>query len=437
MEHLARVDHLTSLPNRLALHDSLQSIENYLEEIQGGLLFIDLDYFKTVNDSLGHDIGDKILIQVAERILAVVGERGFVARLGGDEFSVLLKVEKDSSHEEIETYLYEIADAIRESIVQTYFIGLHTIRLGVSIGIAQIGGEAKNLSDKLNEADIAMYEAKYSGRNRVLAFNDTMRKKIDRTHHLFSSLETACENDEFYLMIQPQYDGDRQWLGGEALLRWNNPVLGEIGPAEFIPACEQSGVIHQVGLMVFEKAFDLVSDWHDKYPGIDLKPLAVNVSARQFQNKAFIDDIRQLLDEKKIQPSLIQFELTESLLLENQDEALVKLQAMEQMGFSLAIDDFGTGYSSLNYISKLPINKLKIDQTFTQQITHCSRQSAIVETIITMAYNLDMSVIAEGVESMDQLKLLQGLGCNEFQGFLFARPMSVDDYVKATMAVQA
>lgn len=429
IEHQARFDHLTELPNRLALQEKLSDFENDASVNRGGLLFIDLDHFKNVNDSLGHEIGDQLLKQVANCITQAVGNRGFVVRLGGDEFSVLATISDEEDAVDSNEYLLNIANSITDSFRQSFRMQLQVIRLGASIGITLIDENTTNWTSKFNEADIAMYEAKASGRNRVRIFDETMRQKLDFTHAIQSRLETAYENNEFYLVAQPQFDSQNNWLGGEALLRWHNPDLGLVSPADFIPVCEQSGLIHKIGLMVFEKAFELVTSWCQLYGKSNVKPLAVNVSAQQFLENNFVDDIKSLSQKMSVDPSLIQFELTESLLLEDQTNALVKLNQLKSMGFSLAIDDFGTGYSSLGYLSKLPITKIKIDQTFTQQILGCPRQVTVVETIIAMAGNLEMTVIAEGVETEEQLDRLKMMGCNEFQGYLLGRPMAIDDYV--------
>lgn len=428
IERQARFDHLTGLPNRLALQEKLLDFEQNSTVLNGGLLFIDLDHFKSVNDSLGHAVGDQILIEVASRINLALGPCGFVVRLGGDEFSVLVSVGTDETCVDIKGYLLSIANSIRQSILQSFRIDAHVLRLGVSIGITLIDESTTDWSSKFNEADIAMYEAKATGRNRVLLFDEAMRQKLELTHSIQSRLQNACENNEFYLVIQPQFDSENNCLGGEVLLRWENPDLGLVSPAEFIPICEQSGLIHKVGLMVFEKAFELIANWCEQHGQTNVRPLAVNVSAQQFQVKSFIDDIHALLQKLPIDPSLIQFELTESLLLENQNDAMGKIRQLEAMGFSLAIDDFGTGYSCLSYLSKLPIEKIKIDQSFTNQINDGTRQAAIVETIITMAKNLEMTVIAEGVETQKQLDCLKIMGCDEFQGYLLSRPIPIDEY---------
>ena len=428
MEYQARVDHLTKLPNRLALQEEIKNFESNREPVKGGVLFIDLDRFKLVNDSLGHDVGDNLLVQVSERIKQAVDGRGFLARLGGDEFSVLVAADSGLYKPENREYLNDIAYSILKAVIQPYAFQNHCIHLGVSIGISIFNGNCDAMSDVLKEADIAMYEAKSTGRNKVLCFDENMQKKIDYTHTLRIGLESAIENDEFDIVIQPLFDHEYNCLGGEALLRWNSPDLGSVPPCDFIPECEQSGLIYQVGLMVLEKMVKQLSLWCASYPDCRIKPIAVNVSTRQFQNSNFIDDIVEIVDRYQIDASLIELEITESLLMDNREDTLVKLREIERMGFATAIDDFGTGYSSLNYISKLPIGKLKIDQSFTQNIAESTRQLAVVETIIRMANTLGMKVTAEGVETEQQLEQLINLGCKEFQGYLYSKPISIAQY---------
>jgi len=241
-------------------------------------------------------------------------------------------------------------------------------------------------------------------------------------------LNRAIEKQELYLNIQPQYDVERRVIGAEVLLRWNNEELGEVSPAEFIPLAEQSGSIHNIGLWVFEEAFHLVQTWSEKYGSENVPPLAVNLSAIQVQGSDFLETVTSLLERIPIERNLIHFELTESLLLESEVESVEKLNRLSELGFSLAIDDFGTGYSCLGYLNKLPIDKIKIDKSFTFQITEDSRQASIVETIISMAKSLNMNIIAEGVETEEQVQYLLEHGCSEFQGFYFSRPISPEKY---------
>ena len=428
IEKQAHFDYLTGLANRLALKEKIDEIHQSHVDFGGGLLFIDLDLFKTVNDTLGHQVGDELLKVVAKRILAAVGQKGFVYRLGGDEFAVLVTFTQSYQNSEAANYLEQIAQSIKDNILQPYQIFAHHIQLGVSIGITQCMDQQPFSSDQLNEADIAMYEAKFQGRNRVQFYDEVMRQRINHIHKLQTSLSFAVEREEMYFDIQPQYGKNNEWLGGEVLLRWKNAELGQISPAEFIPLSEQSGVIHNIGTWLFEQAFDLVYRWMQQYPIHQLKPLAINISAKQFESSDFIHFIEKLMKHIPVHPGLIQFELTESLLLSNKENAFNKLSALQEMGFSLALDDFGTGYSCLSYLSQLPMNKLKIDRSFIDKVQQDQRQAAIVETIIAMANKLGLGTIAEGVETQEQRDFLISRGCFEFQGYFFSKPIAKKDY---------
>ena len=430
IQYQARFDHLTSLRNRFALQESLDNLE--AEQIFcGGLLFLDLDHFKTINDSLGHALGDAILQLVAQRIESIVQDQGTVFRLGGDEFSVLVTPPSQRSEQDVLNELLPLAERLREVVIQPYRVQSHYLQLGVSIGVSVYDNiNKKSWKDKLEEADIAMYEAKSAGRNKIVTFSEKMRKRVEYVHSLHTKLRTACKNDEVFFLIQPQFSCEHHIIGGEVLLRWNNPELGLVSPAEFIPISEQTGVIFELGDWVLEQAFILVKRWllSDKY--MLRGPLAVNVSPKQFQQADFVDKIENLLHKYRICASLIQLELTESLLLECESAALDKLKALYSLGFTVAIDDFGTGYSCLAYLGKIPFGKLKIDRSFVNNATSNERQAAIIETIISMTKKLDVGLIAEGVETAEQLEYLIGAGCSEFQGYYFSRPISVADYEK-------
>ena len=428
IEKQAHYDYLTGLANRLALKSKIEKINKSDSYFGGGLLFIDLDQFKTVNDSLGHKVGDELLIEVAKRIEATVADRGFLCRLGGDEFALLVLFKEYIPMDTSFLKLKKIASDIRSAIINPYQIFSHHIQLGVSIGITQCSQDHVFCSDQLNEADIAMYEAKAIGRNAIQFYDDAMQKKVNHVHTIQSRLGFAIEQEELYLDIQPQYNQNDEWVGGEALLRWKNKDLGQISPVEFIPISEQTGIIHDIGIWVFEQSFKMVHQWMKKYDRKKLKPLSINVSAKQFESRDFIHLIKSLMRHIPIDPTLIEFELTESLLFSNEDNALMKLSVLKELGFILAIDDFGTGYSCLSYVSKLPMDILKIDRSFINQIHEDERQASIVETIIAMAKNLHLEAVAEGVETLEQKDFLISKGCHQFQGYYFSRPIAFDDY---------
>ena len=424
IEHQARYDHLTGLRNRFALQILLSDLQQ--RNLSGGLLFLDLDYFKTINDSLGHTVGDEILKMVAQRLVDTVAQRGVVVRLGGDEFSVLCV--KEVGQEDILTELTSLAEELRVCITKPYEVQRNCLEIGVSIGISHFEQGSSDWKIKLDEADMAMYEAKSAGRNSIVVFHGTMRQRVDYKHKLQSKLRNACSNNEIFLMIQPQYNTHKKIIGGEALLRWKNPELGMVSPAEFIPVSEQAGIIFELGDWVLRRAFALVKRWSQDLPFRAFGTLAVNVSPRQFQQADFVPKIESLLREYQISASYIELELTESLLLECESAALEKLEALYALGFSVAIDDFGTGYSCLAYLGKIPFGKLKVDRSFVSNATSNKRQAAIIETIISMTQQLEVGLIAEGVETVEQLDYLTEAGCYEFQGYYFSRPIAVAEF---------
>lgn len=428
IEGQALRDQLTNLHNRQALQEFFDQLEHDEERRYGGLLFIDLDNFKTVNDTLGHAVGDELLKMVASRIRETAQDDGFVVRLGGDEFAVLLMSEKVGDEEVLLEKTDQLAVNIKEAILKSYLLDSHYIQLGVSIGITYFYSGNTNWVDTFNEADLAMYYAKAKEKNTIKVFCEEMRAQHTRVNHIQVMLSRAIENKEFYLNIQPQYDAEQKIIGAEALLRWNSEELGLVSPAEFIPLAEQSGTIHNIGMWVFEEAFNLVHEWSEKYGAENVLPLAVNLSAKQFQRPDLLEGVKKLLQKFPIETSLIHFELTESLLVESEMDAIEKLKELSNLGFPLSIDDFGTGYSCLAYLNQLPIDRIKIDKSFTLQINEDSRQASLVETIISMAKNLNMKVIAEGVETEEQLQYLLQHGCLEFQGFYFSKPVSVLEY---------
>lgn len=436
IEKQALYDQLTGLYNRQSLQKYFANLEKNNTIKIGGLLFIDLDNFKTVNDTLGHAVGDELLKFVSQRILKAGEEHDFIARLGGDEFAVVTSIDLDrnltenreNERQKTRHKINQLARKIKNNILKPYEVGSHYIQLGVSIGITYFDSHLIDWTNTFNEADMAMYDAKFSGRNRIRVFNENIRQNTNHVHRIRALLNQSIEKEELYLNIQPQYGRSGNIIGAEALLRWNNNELGEISPMEFIPISEQSGTIHSIGLWVFEQAFKLVFDWVKILNVEKIPPLAVNVSAKQFQSNDFLSSVQALLQKYPIDTKLIHFELTESLLVENKDNAIEKLKALADLGFPLAIDDFGTGYSCLSYLNQLPIDKIKIDKSFTFKINQDKKQSALVETIISMAKNLDMNVIAEGVETQEQLQFLKRHGCYEYQGYYFSKPINVQAY---------
>ena len=428
IKHLAFFDALTHLPNRRLLIDRLQQalIFSARNNRLGALLFVDLDNFKTLNDTLGHDSGDLLLKQVAERLTDCVRENDTVARLGGDEFVVMLE---NLSEKPIEAAAQ--TEVIVEKILSMLNIPYHFAnrehRSSASIGIALFNGNQETHEELLKRADIAMYKAKEAGRNALRFFDPKMQTAVTARANLEWDLRRALENDQFKLYFQLQVNQHRQIIGAEALLRWIHPERGMVSPAEFIPLAEETRQIIPIGQWVMNIACHLLKDW-EKNPFAEHLQIAVNVSPRQFHQTDFVDQIRQVLLRHAIKPDRLKLELTESLVLDDIDDTIFKMQALRELGVHFSMDDFGTGYSSLAYLSKLPLNQLKIDQSFVRNIGVKESDSVIVQTIIGMANNLGMQVIAEGVETEPQRQFLEKQGCLAYQGYLFGKPIPLEEF---------
>ena len=425
IEQQAYLDPLTGLANKRELLKNLSSSK--IEP--AGLLFIDLDNFKDVNDSLGHAIGDKILIEVAKRLRTIADNlEALLVRLGGDEFSLFKKFRLD---ENIRLQMEEIAKDILESLSENYQIDRHIISsISASIGISILDGEQKNVSDGFIEADIAMYSAKSLGRNNFQFFNKALHKKTKKKHEILNHLHNAIVKNELKLYYQPQFNANNQLTGAEALLRWENPELGNISPNEFIPIAEDSGLIDSIGLWVIDKSIKTLSQWHElliKNPNFRL---SINVSSKQFQNESIVSTILERIESNKLSSKNFAIEITESSIFDINKLNTNLLTKLKNMGFNILIDDFGTGFSSLSTLSQLPINTLKIDQSFIRNITQNKINEKIVETVISLAKHLEIEVIAEGVENEKEIKLLEKLGCSNFQGYFFNEPLTKEQFNK-------
>jgi diguanylate cyclase (GGDEF)-like protein/PAS domain S-box-containing protein len=425
---LAFYDPLTSLPNRRLLLDRLQHAfaasnrhHNY-----GALLFIDLDNFKTLNDTRGHNIGDLLLVEVASRLHACVREADTVARLGGDEFVVLLeKLSEDPLQAAAETDA--VCDQILAAFRQPYSLKGYEYYGSASIGISLFRNQEATVNEILKRADTAMYQAKSAGRNTLRFYDPAMQAVLEARTELESDLRCALEGNQFSLYYQAQVDHTGLILGAEALIRWQHPQRGLVTPMEFIPLAEEMGLILPIGQWVLETACAQLKAWEADPLTRNLQ-LAVNVSARQFHQPDFVEQVRQTLRIYAFNPGLLKLELTESLVLDNIDDAIVKMQALREVGVCFSMDDFGTGYSSLSYLTQLPLDQLKIDQSFVRNIDVKHSDAVIVQTIIGMAHNLGMEVIAEGVETEDQRAFLEQHGCALCQGYLFGRPAPIEAF---------
>lgn len=428
IEQLAYFDPLTQLPNRRMLDDRLKQALMLSERSRnyGALLFLDLDNFKILNDTLGHDCGDILLQQVANRLKVVIRERDTVARFGGDEFVILL--EGLNTNVVIAAAESEaIVNKILFSINQPYNIDEHTYSSSTCVGISLFLGHQTKPDELLKQADISMYQAKKSGRNTFCFFAPQMQSSILNRVELERDLLYALEHQQFQLYYQIQVDNFNNNLGAEALIRWVHPERGIVSPIHFIPLAEDTGIIIEIGKWVIESACIQLNDWQKNVDTASLS-LSINVSAKQFHQADFVGTITSLINRYNINPCLLKIELTESLLLTNINEVINKMNELAAIGIQFSLDDFGTGYSSLQYLKKLPLHQLKIDQSFVCDLGIDSNDEIIVKTIISMAHSLGLSVIAEGVENEQQQQYLMSQGCNNFQGYLFSKPLPIDQF---------
>jgi diguanylate cyclase (GGDEF)-like protein len=418
LAYLAQFDPLTGLPNRALLSDRFTQMI-VLARRRGaplGVLFIDLDDFKLVNDTQGHAAGDELLKETARRLLASVRQGDTVARISGDEFAVILG---DMARPDDAAL---VAQKIIDKLGEAFAIRNQQVFITASIGIATFPGDGDNAETLLGAADAAMYRAKQAGRNAFQFFTADINQRTRARAQLGVELRHALERNEFSLAYQPKIDlASGQPSGAEALLRWNHPERGSVAPVEFIPVLEETGLIVQVGEWVLERACHDLKAWQAS--GRRVMPVAVNLSARQFRQQDLDTRIRAIVDAAGIAPSLIELEITESQLMHDPEHATRVLRALGKAGLRVAIDDFGTGYSSLAYLTRFPLASLKIDRSFVAHVLSDEADATIVRTIVDMAHTLGFTVVAEGVESGGQADFLRALGCEQAQGFLFARPM--------------
>jgi diguanylate cyclase (GGDEF)-like protein len=387
------------------------------------LLYLDLDNFKSINDSLGHEAGDTLLRQVAHRLMNCVGEGGTVSRRGGDEFSILLP---GLSHADDVSAL---ATRVMEQLQQPFVIGGQEISTSASIGVAIFPDDGSDLETLRKKADVAMYQAKEVGRNTFRFFDATMNVEAAEHLRMRNGLRRALEGGEFELHYQPQFElVSGVVIGVEALLRWRHPELGVVPPARFIPVAEDSGLIVPIGAWVLRQACRQAVAW--QRAGLPTMTMAVNLSAVQFKRGDVEQSVLRALEESGLAPALLELELTESILIQNAEGVLASLKRLKQQGVKLSIDDFGTGYSSLSYLKRFDIDKLKIDQSFVRDLATDPDDAAIVRAIIQMARSLNLRTIAEGVETEEMLHQLRVFQCDEAQGYHFARPMAASEMAR-------
>jgi len=428
INNLAFFDPLTQLPNRRLLTDRLQqSLSASLRSNRkGALLLIDLDNFKILNDSRGHDVGDQLLQQVAERLISCVRAGDTVSRFGGDEFVVLLEHLNENILEaakQTET----IGQKILATLNKSYKLDKYMHHSTPSIGATLFNDSKKSMDDLLKQADIAMYQAKKAGRNTLCFFDPKMQSIVNSKIALENELRLALESKQLYLYYQIQIDNLRCPLGAEVLLRWIHPELGMISPVQFIPIAEETGLILPIGKWVLDTACAQLSAWQMDEETRDLI-LSVNVSAKQFYQSNFSTQVKEIVEHHGINPTRLKLELTESILLKDMESIIKTMNAINSIGVRFSLDDFGTGYSSLQYLKKLPLHQLKIDQSFVRDLTVDRSDKAIVDTIISMAQSLNLDVIAEGVETEEQRQYLENAGCVTYQGYLFSQPIPLEEF---------
>jgi diguanylate cyclase (GGDEF)-like protein len=420
IKYQAHYDPLTKLPNRRLLIGRLKQeiARSVRHKHVGAVLFLDLDHFKTVNDSLGHTVGDALLKQVALRINQRMRDEDTAARLGGDEFIILLSEVGDVLDEAMDNVM-NLAEKILHLFDMPFYVNGHELNITVSIGIALFPQKEASIDRLLQKSDVAMYEAKKSGRNTIRIFLPEMQQTIDNRITTEQGLRRALAEGELELYYQPQVDADDNIIGLEALLRWNHPVKGVIAPDEFIEIAEKTGLIIQIGDWVLNTACNHLS----QISANSELMMCINVSPRQFEEPSFVDKVKNVISETGVNPENVQLEITEGMVLRDIETAIDKMQKLKSAGVGLSIDDFGTGYTFLAYLKRLPVDLLKIDQSFINVIDKGENDAVIVDAIIAMAKHMKIDTLAEGVETKRALEFLQSRGCRKFQGYIFARPM--------------
>ena len=425
------VDPLTGLPNKKAfnekLHRIIEKCLDFAEEtsICGAVAFMDLDNFKLLNDSFGHSFGDQLLIQISERLKEASSENLFTARIGGDEFVFILSDETDL--EVIQRKL----NIFQDLFISSFHLINKEIQINSSIGVVLYPQDGITVEEILKYADTALYQAKDRGKNQIVFFDNSMAKTATTRMNIEINLRNAILNRSFTLVYQPQYSiRTRDLIGVEALLRWWDPELGHVSPVEFIPIAEESGLINDIGRWVLEEACVMAKKLNQnrKFPLI----ISVNISTKQVHLPDFVDETIEILKKHDVNPSWLTLEITETVLMHSYDETILKIKALTEYGLNFALDDFGTGYSSLSYLLSIPSTLLKIDRSFIQDMPTSERHVRLVNTIIDVAHDLNMDVMAEGVETEEQLGILQQYNCDYLQGYLFNKPLAADDLLLLT-----
>lgn len=425
IKHMAYHDYLTDLPNRRSFNETLiNHLSNAREANQPlGIMFLDMDRFKYINDSLGHSLGDRVLQEVSGRLSKSVRDQDFLARVGGDEFNIILpNTDRESA--------LEVATHILEALQEPLLVNDYELYITTSIGLSIFPYDGEDFNELIKNADIALYQAKEQGKNNYHVFHAGMNMQSYRSFIMQNDLRKAIERDEFELVYQPRVNvATGKVESAEVLLRWNHPSWGTVSPSEFIPLAEQTGQIVEIGDWVLRTACQQMKCWEEN--DYNTVRIAINFSAQQFMQKDLLSKLEKVLEETKVAANLVEIELTESALLKNEDFIINTLQGLRELGITISIDDFGTGYSSLHYLSRLPIHILKIDQSFIQGILDTTSENRLItSTIISLAKSLDLSIVAEGVESKEQLEFFSVHQCDEVQGYLFSPPVPQQSFEK-------
>lgn len=427
IHQLSFSDGLTGLPNRRLLLDRLSQaiVANNRHKRHGAMVFIDIDDFKSLNETMGHDIGDQMLIEISKRLASIIQEGDTLARLSADEFAVILEelsTDPQDAAEQAELFCEEVIQSLR----QTFLIGDQTLHMTSCIGITLFGKQHEEAIEPLKRAELAMYQAKSAGRNVMRFFDPQMQAVVSARTAMEQDLRKAIHESQIHVYYQPQTDSTGKISAVEALVRWIDPRRGMISPVDFIPLAESSGLIVPLGLHVFDVVCDQLVAWSKNHDFSSLT-IAVNVSARQFHEDDFVDQVQRSLRRSGANPENIIFEITESVLVLNVDDVVAKMNALKGIGIGFSLDDFGTGYSSLSYLKKLPLDELKIDKSFTRDILVDPNDAAIAKMVVALANSMGLSVIAEGVETQSQKEFLADIDCHRYQGYLFGRPMPINE----------
>jgi len=421
-------DALTGLNNRQSFIEHLQRKMNALNDSGefSYIQLIDLDHFKNINDSLGHEIGDKLLQSVCSRLDQCVPEGCFVARLGGDEFIITGK--NFNSKQECERSAVEISEQLVARLKEHYTIRQHHLYISASIGVSIISGGELDASTFIKEADIAMYEVKANGRDGVFVFNEEISKRVERYLEIENQLHAAINNREITLHFQPQVNRSGKTIGAETLARWNSPTLGNIPPDQFIPIAEQTGMIIELGYQIMESAFKTLREWRDK--GIRLDQFSINISIRQFTHLHFVEQVEEMMSrflDDELRHKII-FEITESIVAEDIHQVISIIGKLKKQGIRFSMDDFGTGYSSLSYMSRIPLNEIKIDRSFVNALDRGDGDREMIVTILNMAKIFKLGIVAEGVETAEQLDFLLETETQLFQGYFYSKPLPTEQF---------